>query len=267
MLPATGVRSARVCRCRSCRRPSCRCSALLAGGSVRAACASHLASGRLGGATGLLLGDQIAELGLGVGASGCVVAGELLGLGLRRRARSASCVGLVDACRRGSSRSSSRSIDEGVEFVGGDVAGAQRDPSELVALQHVVDVGGVLEQRAERRGAGADERAHGHVTEVARSSASSASLPAISCLGFDDLLVEGGSSRRRPRRSPRRSRVACSSSRSSSSTMPSTSARLLIDRAGRRDLRRHRRDDEGHHDRDGRHAQEAASRADASYRI
>ena len=77
-----------------------------------------------------------------------------------------------------------------VEFVGGDVSGAQGDPSQFVALEHVVQVGRVLEQRAERSCAAADERPQGHVAEAAAQLGEFGLLGGDPGFGGDDVGVE-----------------------------------------------------------------------------
>ena len=111
------------------------------------------------------------------------------------------------ACSRLAARSARSSFevgDQGVELVGRDIAGAQGDPGELVTLEHVVQVGGVLEQRAERGGAAADERAQRHLAEAAAQLGEFGFLGGDPRLGFDDLGVELRSWCRSPRRTPRR---------------------------------------------------------------
>ena len=80
--------------------------------------------------------------------------------------------------------------DEGVELVAGDIPGAQRDPGEFVALEHVAQVARVLEQRAERGGAAPDVRAQRHLAEAAPELVEFGFLRGDLRLGVDDLGVE-----------------------------------------------------------------------------
>ena len=169
------------------------------------------------------LRDQFAELGLGVGAGLGVLVGQLLGLGLGVGERRGELLGLLAlAVER-----LALVFDVGhqrIEFVGGHVTGAQRDLGEFVTLDRVVQVVGVLEQRAERRGTAADERPQRHLAEVAAQLGELGFLLGDTSFGVGDLDVELGLG-------VDRFDVLlaelerCSSSRSSSSTMSSTFCR------------------------------------------
>ncbi len=79
---------------------------------------------------------------------------------------------------------------EGVEFVARDIAGAQGDPGELVALEHVAQIARVLEQRPERGGAATDVRAQRHLAEAAPELVEFGFLDGDLRLGVDDLGIE-----------------------------------------------------------------------------
>ena len=141
------------------------------------------------GATLLLLGDQLAELGLGVGASLGVLSGEAIGLGLRIGERGGELVGLLALAGEGVLLV----VDlrhEGIEFVGGHVAGTQRDPSEFLTLHRVVQVLGVLEQGPERHGSTADERSQRHVGQAGAQHVQLGLLLGDAGFGVGDLDVE-----------------------------------------------------------------------------
>ena len=84
------------------------------------------ASGRLGGATGFFLCDELAELGFGFDSRLLVLGGALLGLVLRVDERSGERFGFGDLVLEFLAVVF-EIVDEGVEFVGADVTGAERD--------------------------------------------------------------------------------------------------------------------------------------------
>ena len=150
-----------------------------------AACSRH-ATQRLLGATLFLLGDQLAERRLGVGAGLGVLLGESLGLGLRVGERGGELVGLFALARQlilvvvelGHER---------VEFVGRDVAGTQCDAGEFFTLDGIVEVLGVLEQRTQRHGSATDERSPRHVGQAAAQLVEHRFLLGDIGLGIGDL--------------------------------------------------------------------------------
>jgi hypothetical protein len=148
----------------------------------------HTAGGFLRTAL-LLLGDQLSQLRLGFGARLGVLGGELVGLLLALDQRSRELLGLrpfpvervalvVDV------------VDERVEFVGGHVAGAEGRLGERFPLERVVEVGRVLEQRAEWGRAATDEGTQRHLAQVRAKAGDLRLLLGDACFGIGDLDVE-----------------------------------------------------------------------------
>ena len=96
---------------------------------------------------GLFLSDEIAQLGLGIGLGLLEVLGRLHGRFLLGDEAVGQLLGLLALAGEGVAVVVEIG-DEGVELVARDIAGAQCDPGELVALEHVAQVARVLEQRA-----------------------------------------------------------------------------------------------------------------------
>ncbi len=133
--------------------------------------------------------DQIAELGLGVGAGllvlGMLLVRRLLGRGdllgqLRRR------VALVLERRLLGGEVS----DGLIELVGGGGTFAERHSREMVALQVVGELGRCREHRTETVAASTDERAHGHLAQLAAQFRDLGLLGGDPLLGLGDLGVE-----------------------------------------------------------------------------
>ena len=145
------------CSRNHCHRSSCRPELLVAARvGVAAGVVARLvlrgfdlglqAGGGLGGPARFFLCDELAELGFGVDPRLLVLAGELLGLLLGVDERLGERFGFGDLVFEHLTVVFELA-DEGVEFVGADVAGAERHTGELVTLEHVVDVARVFEQR------------------------------------------------------------------------------------------------------------------------
>ena len=83
-------------------------------------------------------------------------------------------------------------FDRGVELVGRDVAGAERDAGQLIAREDVVDVARVFEEQAERGRPRPDERADRHLAEVVAQQRELGLLGRHTCFGLDDLAIEFG---------------------------------------------------------------------------
>ena len=114
----------------------------------------------------LLLLDELAELGLGVLAGLRVLDGLLVGGDLRRL----DLLGRVGGGLAGVVEAGLLGLEVGdglVVLVGGGVAGAQRDPRQLVARQAVGDTGRAVEDGARPAGAGAHVRLDGDLGELA----------------------------------------------------------------------------------------------------
>ena len=192
--------------------------------------------------------DELAEFGFGVDPGLLVLGGALVGVGLCVDERGRKGFGFGDLVPE-FFPVVFEVVDERVEFVGAEVTGAERHLGELIALEHVVDVARVLEQRSERCGAGADEGTHGHVAEI---GAELDQLCFLHCdVGFelDDLGVEGrllvdGLDV-----------IGCDVVRLLFESFEFVddaldAGALLVDRARGGDMRVHRRDDERNHQRD-----------------
>ena len=148
----------------------------------------HLAE-RFGGATSLFLSDQFAQGLLGLRAGGLVVVGPLLGELLCGHQALGELVGLL--ALGGQVGSFVLQVGhERIEFVGRHVARAQRHTGELVTLQHVVQVRGVLEERAQRGGTATDEGSQRHLAEAAAQLGEFGFLGRHPGLGLRDLDVE-----------------------------------------------------------------------------
>ena len=129
------------------------------------------------------------ELCFGVSASVRVLGGELLGLGLGVDERVRELFGLLALVVE----RLAFIVDVGnqrVEFVGRHVSGTERDLGEFLALEGIVQIGGVLEERAERRSATSHERAQGHLAEVGAQQSQLRFLLGNSRLGIGNLHVE-----------------------------------------------------------------------------
>ncbi len=162
------------------------------------ALAAAAARGRCGGLlpacgfrcpAGLFLSDEIAQLGLGIGLGLLEVLGRLHGRFLLGDEAVGQLLGLLALVGEGVAVVVEIG-DEGVELVARDIPGAQCHPGELVALEHVAQVAGVLEQRAERGGAAPDVRPQRHLAEAAPELVEFGLLRGDLRLGVDDLGVE-----------------------------------------------------------------------------
>ncbi len=80
--------------------------------------------------------------------------------------------------------------DQRVEFIGRDVARAQRNLGEFLALERIVEIVGVLEQRAERGSTATDERAQRHLAEIAPQLRQLGFLLTDTRFGVGDLGIE-----------------------------------------------------------------------------
>ena len=138
---------------------------------------------------GLFLSDEIAQLGLGIGLGLLEVLGRLHGRFLLGDEAVGELFGLLALAGEGGAVVVEIG-HQGVELVARDIPGAQSHPGELVTLEHVVQVGRVLEQRPERGGAAPDERAQRHLAEAAAQLVEFGFLRGDLRLGVDDLGVE-----------------------------------------------------------------------------
>ena len=137
----------------------------------------------------LFLCDELTELCLGISASVGVLGGEFLGLRLGVDERLSELFGLLALVVE----RLAFIVDVGnqrVEFVGRHVTGTECDLGEFLALEGIVQIGSVLEERAEWRRATADERAQGHLAEVGPQHSQLRFLLGNSRLGIGDLHVE-----------------------------------------------------------------------------
>ncbi len=146
-------------------------------------------TGRLAGTTLFFFLEQPTEFGLGLGTGLGVLGGQRLGLGFGGDQRLGELVGLLALAIERSPFVVDVG-DEGVQLVGVHVAGVERHLGELFTLEGVVEVLGVLEERAERRRSAADEGAQRHLAEVAPQLSQFGLLLGDAGFGVGDCNVE-----------------------------------------------------------------------------